>query len=115
MKFEEHGVYEMKVEGDLLLVDATGPFNEELINSYRYALESCIHFLEIKQWNQIITLHEMSLFTPEAEEALTQSLIDRKSRGLVFCGVVICHYPANPVPPHVFNCFKPRCFKNGIC
>ena len=33
MKFEEHGIYEMKVEGYLLLVDATGPFNEKLINS----------------------------------------------------------------------------------
>ena len=89
MKFEEHGIFEIKVEGNLLLVDATGPFNEELIIHYKKSIESCIQKLEVSQWKQIITLHQMSLFTPEAEEALTQTLINRKNRSLVACGVVI--------------------------
>jgi len=89
MIFAEHGVCEVKVDGKLLLVDATGPFNEEFIKHYQRVLETSIEHLETSQWHQIVTFHQMSIFTPEAEEALTQSLINRRSRGLVACGVVI--------------------------
>lgn len=82
MKFTEHGIFEIKIEADLLLVDATGPFNEELIKSYQHSLEACIQVLEVTHWNQIITLHQMSVFTPDAEQSLTKTLINRKSRGL---------------------------------
>ena len=88
MNFKEHGVFEVKIEGKSLFVDATGPFNEELIIKYERALESCIQSLEVSKWNQIITLHQFSLFTPEAEQALTQSLINRKARGLMASAVV---------------------------
>jgi hypothetical protein len=35
MQFEQHGVYTVKVEDSILIVDATGPFNAELIAAYR--------------------------------------------------------------------------------
>ncbi len=89
MIFMEHGVFEVKNEGKLLLVDATGPFNEELIIQYEKALESCIQTLEISQWNQVIVLHQLSLFTPEAEKVLTNTVINRRSRGLMACAVVL--------------------------
>ncbi|WP_223303664.1 hypothetical protein [Colwellia psychrerythraea] len=82
-------MFEVKIEGKLLLVDATGPFNEELILQYEKALESCIQILEVSQWNQVITLHQLSLFTPEAEKVLTNTLINRKSRGLIACVIVL--------------------------
>ena len=56
----EHGIFEVKIEGNLLLVDATGPFNEELIIQYEKALKTCIQSLEASEWNQVITLHQMS-------------------------------------------------------
>jgi hypothetical protein len=89
MIFIEHGIFEVKVEGNLLLVDATGPFNEELIKSYQHALERCISHLEDSTWNQVITLHQLSLFTPEAENLLIKTLLNRKSRRLVACGVIV--------------------------
>ena len=91
MYFAEHGVFKVKVkvEDKILLVDATGPFNGELIIQYEKALESCINNLEASKWNQIITLHQLSLFTPEAEQKLTQTLINRRSRGLIACAVVL--------------------------
>lgn len=89
MIFMEHGVFEVKVDGNLLLVDATGPFNEELIVQYKKALETCIQTLEVSQWNQVIVLHQLSLFTPEAEQVLTNTVINRKSRGLNACAVVL--------------------------
>ena len=89
MIFMEHGIFEVKIEGDLLLVDATGPFNEELIIQYEKALETCIHSLEASEWKQVITLHRMSLCTPEAEQVLTDTVVNRKSRGLTACAVVL--------------------------
>jgi hypothetical protein len=76
MIFMEHGLFKVKVEGKLLLVDATGPFNEELLIKYQKALESCIQTLELSEWNQIITLHQLRLFTPEAEQVLTHTMVN---------------------------------------
>ena len=89
MVFMEHGLFEVKIEGKLLLVDATGPFNEELLIQYEKALETCIHTLEVSEWNQVIILHQLSLFTPEAEQVLTNTVINRRSRGLIACAIVL--------------------------
>lgn len=89
MLFAEHGVFEVKVENNCLIVDATGPFNEELAKHYQTAIDKCIEQLEQTQWYQIIVLHQLSLFTPEAEVLLTQTLINRKQRGLTKSAVVL--------------------------
>ena len=83
MRFQEHGVFEIETEANLLLVDATGPLNDEVAKYYIEAIESCIQQLEVSQWNQIITLHHLSLLSPEAEKLLTATLITRKKRGLI--------------------------------
>jgi len=85
----EHGLFEVKIEGKLLLVDATGPFNKELLIQYEKALDTCIRTLEVSEWNQVITLHQLSLFTPEAEQVLTNTVINRRSRGLIACAIVL--------------------------
>lgn len=89
MTFEEHGAFKIELVDSLLFVDAQGPFNEELIKRYKADLESKIQALEHASWCQIITLHDMSVFTPEAESALTNTLINRKSRGLIASAVII--------------------------
>jgi hypothetical protein len=107
MYFTEHGVFEVKVEDNVLLVDATGPFNEELIIQYEKALESCIKNLEITPWNQIVTLHKFSLFTPKAEQKLTQTLKDRSSRGLKACVVVLKNIEGESlVKAQMSRCYK---------
>ena len=82
MKFIKLGVFEIETEAQLLLVDATGPFNDEVAKQYIEALESCIQQLEVSQWNQIITLHQLSLLSPEVEKLFTSALIKRTTRGL---------------------------------
>ncbi len=109
MKFTEHGLFEVKTEGKLLLVNAIGPFNEELLIKYENALESCIQSLEAAPWNQIITLHQLSLFTPEAEKILTKTLINRSSRGLSACAVVFKNVEAESLVEAQMS----RCYKNA--
>jgi len=89
MIFNEHGVFKISVEAKLLFIDATGPFNEESVKHYNKDLESCIVQLEASQWNQIVSFHKMSIFTPEAEGRLTETLIKRRSRGLIACAVIL--------------------------
>tara|TARA_Y100000310_G_scaffold112989_1_gene111531 strand:+ start:7723 stop:8112 length:390 start_codon:yes stop_codon:yes gene_type:complete len=89
MVFAEHGIVEVKIEDNILLVEATGPFNEELVQYYEQSLESCIKILEDSSWNQIIILHKLSMFTTEAEHKLVQTLKNRKERGLKASAVVL--------------------------
>ena len=88
MFFAEHGVFRVEVIDGDLIVDATGPFNEQLIRKYNKALQSSILCLKGTRWAQIIVLHGMSLFTPEAERELCNTLQDRKNNGLVLSAVV---------------------------
>lgn len=92
MKFEQHGIYAVKVEERILIVDATGPFNAELIAAYRRDVDACIQALSHLNWGQVVVLHDLSLFTPEAEKALEESLNFRKQRGLV-ASAVVCDSP----------------------
>ena len=113
MIFMEHGIFEVKTEGKLLRVDATGPFNEELIIQYEKALESCIQTLEVSQWNQVITLHQLSLFTPEAEKVLTNTLINRKSRGLIACVIVLLDVEVESlIKTQMSRCYDRACVKH---
>jgi hypothetical protein len=76
------------MEGNLLVVDGIGPFNEQTITSFHAALNKAITTISSKQWSQIIVLHAMSLFTPEAERQLCVTLIERKKQGLIKSAVV---------------------------
>ena len=89
MHFQAHGIFEVSVENNWLIVDATGPFNEELLQSYSHSIESCVSKLEASPWQQIIVLHQQSLFTPEAESLLSKTVKNRKTRGLKASAVVL--------------------------
>ena len=109
MEFKEHGVLNVHVEARLLLIDATGPFNVESVKQYNIALESCIQQLEASQWNQIVTFHKMSIFTPDAEDLLTKTLIKRRSRGLIYCAVILTDVDFKPSVKEQMS----RCYRNA--
>jgi hypothetical protein len=107
MVFAEHGVFAVKIEDNTLLVDATGPFNEELVKRYEKSIESCISRLENSKWSQIIILHQLSLFTSEAERRLTKTLQNRKKRGLVASAVVLNNIEGESlVKTQMSRCYK---------
>lgn len=89
MQFESHGIYKIEIINNQLRVDATGPFNGELGKQYKADITACIKHLSKGAWNQIITLHETSLCTPESEVALISSLKERMAHGLYACALVL--------------------------
>ncbi len=90
-EFSEHGTYRIKVDNNILMVNAKGPFNIETVNRYHNeVLESVEQLAESgSPWGQVIVLHEESLFTHEASNQLMESNRLRKTKGLSHCAVVL--------------------------
>jgi hypothetical protein len=82
MVFTEHGKFTIENHVDYLIVDATGPFNIELMYKFEKILIEQTNILSGRSWNQIIIMNEESLFTPEAEAYLCNTLAYRTSNGL---------------------------------
>ncbi|WP_440876588.1 hypothetical protein [Thalassotalea sp. PLHSN55] len=87
--FAAHGNYLIENNGDCLKIEATGPFNKEVIDNFHAELKSYISELTHKNWQQLIIMKEMSLFTPEAEQALCHTLDYRINNGLSVSAIVV--------------------------
>ncbi len=70
MNFVEHGSYHVYTTEKVFHVDATGPFNDELIKRYREDLELCVGKLERDCWGHMVTFRDLSLFVPDTESSL---------------------------------------------
>ena len=89
MSFVAHGNYVIKNSNEPLVIEASGPFNIEIIEKLDEELQKVVPRFSNKTWHQIIILNEVSVFTPEAETALCKTLKYRIDHGLVFSAVVI--------------------------
>lgn len=69
-------------------MNTKGPYNDELIRAYRAELEVALVEISGQSWHQIISMHEMSIFTPEAAEEMITTIKRRKSLGMVASAVV---------------------------
>ena len=89
MSFVAHGNYVIKNSDEQLVIEASGPFNIEIIEILDQALKKVVLKFRNKTWHQIIILHAESIFTPEAEAALCKTLKYRIDHGLAFSAVII--------------------------
>ena len=89
MKFEQHGIYSVEVNGRVLITDARGPFNDTTLQNYTRDVKKAVLHLSGAPWGQIIVLHGLSLFTPDAEQLLFDSTNWRMERDLSACAVVL--------------------------
>lgn len=94
MKFEQHGIYAVEVKGKVMIVDAQGPFNDELVKSYTQAVKSAVMHLSGEAWGQIIILRGLSLFTPDAEQLLYDVTVWRKEHNLSASAVLMLNTEA---------------------
>ena len=85
---EAHGSYTIETTGRILTVEGTGPFNEALVREYRRDLEASVEALSPDPWVMLLTLHDLSLCTPEAEAELDEVLKWRSSMGMTKGGLL---------------------------
>ena len=83
-----HGIYTIESSGRILFVDATGPFNDEVIRRYLKELMAEIEALAPDPWAMFVIFRNVSLFTPEAERELTAVNKLRKDLGMEFIALV---------------------------
>ncbi|WP_354622803.1 hypothetical protein [Psychromonas sp. MME2] len=90
-KYREHGTYNIDIDSNTLIIDAKGPFNLELITHYHADLCNSVEWLAVNVgvWDQIIILHEESLFTPDAAQKLTEVNLWKKTKGLDRSAIVL--------------------------
>jgi len=89
MKLAAHGSYKIEPHGNILVVDAHGPFNEVTADAYvKEMYKACDHF-NGKPWGLLVTFYGNSVFTPEAEQALINVTKYRVKRGMIANASVI--------------------------
>ncbi|MCC2618114.1 hypothetical protein LJ739_17800 [Aestuariibacter halophilus] len=75
MAFYEHGEFSLAINDNRLDIDAVGPFNREVIADYDQQLQRFADRMPTSLCKGLLTLHGMSLFTPDAEQALVECLL----------------------------------------
>ncbi|WP_026376138.1 hypothetical protein [Aestuariibacter salexigens] len=73
-KFIPHGTFSIERQGQLLLVDATGPFNHELISQLSDDLSEHEQALHHRPWVELAVMRCESAYTPEALNDLLTSM-----------------------------------------
>jgi len=84
-----HGQYRIETRQRVLLVDATGPFNDRLIRDYLEELTANVLALEPAPWVMQVVVRDLSLFTPEAEQELMAASLLQQARGLRAVAIVL--------------------------
>jgi len=111
------GQYSICRQGNILHIEAKGPFDEHMTSMYRQDLEGVTDKLTGGHWGSLVSYYGNGLFTPEAELQLIETTKYRISRGLVATAAVFLQstqadlqqmqlqrvYQHFRIPFHVFN------------
>jgi hypothetical protein len=68
--FNEHGGFNVTLQGDVLVVVVTGAWNAETAKAYQDVVQSSISSIKGKAWGLICNLSEWELCTPDCESMI---------------------------------------------
>ncbi|WP_438862961.1 hypothetical protein [Neptunicella sp.] len=103
--FPDHGHFELKIEGNVLVVDAEGPANIELIQRYRREVQVFRQQLAGSVWGNLVIFHGDSLITHEATEAMKSSIADAKQAGMAAVAVLLDNVMYSNMAIHLWGSF----------
>lgn len=86
--FIAHGEFRLEKKDQIIFIESKGPFNHEAVELYTQQMNQMMNSF-IGDWGQVVTLHQDSLFTPQAEQSMKAALYERKSKGLKASAVII--------------------------
>ncbi|WP_448565527.1 hypothetical protein [Thalassotalea ganghwensis] len=89
MKLSEQGEYTIEQQGNILLVDARGPFSIEVTEKYSQDMHRACELFDCQPWGLLATFYGNSVFTPDAEQALIELTKFRVKRGMIANASVI--------------------------
>ncbi len=89
MSYLAQGSYEIKRQGQILLVDTQGPFTEITAAQYHKDIKAFTQKISGLPWGSLITFRGSSVFSPDAEEQLIKTTRYRQNKGMVAIAAVI--------------------------
>ena len=89
MNLSAHGSYSIEQQGNILLVDAKGPFNEVTLAQYHLDMKEVCQQMQGQPWASLVTYYGNSIFTPEAEACLIDVTKYRVKHGMLVNASVI--------------------------
>lgn len=74
-QFAQHGRMQSRIEDNILVNEATGPFNAEIINAIQTIQHDLLELISTRdQWAQIYIFRDSALCSPDTIEALRNYL-----------------------------------------
>jgi len=89
MKLAPHGEYKIEAHGNILVVDAHGPFTDEVTKQYVQDMYKACEEFTGQVWGLLVTFYGSSIFTPDAENALIEVTKFRVKHGMIANASVI--------------------------
>jgi hypothetical protein len=91
VEFKAHGVFSLHRDGQVIVIEATGPWNLELIRQYAHDVQPVTRELASGgPWGAIVLVRNSVLFTTEAADALREAgFRTAKSSGRIAVAYVI--------------------------
>ncbi len=83
MNLSAHGHFSLELSGNILVVDAVGPFNDKVVEKYYDDIQDLIAEIEHQAWGSLVIYRGNGIFTPEAETSLIDITKKRMERGMV--------------------------------
>ncbi|MFO1253412.1 MAG: hypothetical protein U1E77_20280 [Inhella sp.] len=82
-RFRAHGRVDFRIDGRLLLTEAVGPFNTELVQAVQALVREVFGEMAAgPPWGQLVHFHESALASPDTLEQLTLLLCALRTEGL---------------------------------
>ncbi|QOL26707.1 hypothetical protein LP316_05250 [Thalassotalea sp. LPB0316] len=81
--------YKITAQGNILFVDASGPFDFETMLEYKSETLDAVEKIKDKPWGCIACFHGGGVFSPEAEEELIALTKERMKKNMAALATVL--------------------------
>lgn len=89
MKLSKHGEYNIVAHNNILVVDAHGPFTDQLSQQYVKDMYAACEQFSGQPWGLLVTFYGNSIFSPEAVQSLIELTKYRMQHGMIANASVI--------------------------
>ncbi|MGF1743296.1 hypothetical protein L4C34_20065 [Vibrio profundum] len=65
MEYNKHGVYKVYTKGHILFVEASGSWNQEVVEGFSNSVKDCVQSFQGRAWGSMFDVRLWELCTPE--------------------------------------------------
>ncbi len=87
--FEDHGTLDIEADGQILIIEGTGPWNLESLDKSGSVALPVVQPLLGKPWGVLAILHGQVIYVPDAADALVDIVREDKRKGRVASAIIL--------------------------